>query len=137
VGRIGCISNNRVFVVPITYAYKDGSIYGHSQEGKKIMSMRQAPQVCFEVDTMTNLTNWKSVIIWGEYEEMKDDDEKAKTMKILNDRIMPLIASETMWPAECLPSPHPHNAGVKAVAFRIRITEKTGRYESNSWRETY
>lgn len=104
---------------------------------KKIVAMRQNPQVCFEVDTMTNLTNWRSVIIWGEYEEMKDDDEKAKTMKILNDRIMPLIASETMWPAERLPNPHPHNAGVKAVAFRIRITEKTGRYESNSWRETY
>lgn len=130
IGRIGCQASNKIVVVPITYVYKDGFIYGHSREGEKIAAMRKNPHVCFEVDTLTNLTNWKSVMLWGDYEEMKSEDEKAHTLSILKDRIMPLLASETMRPAERLPSPHPHNAGVKAIAFRIRIHEKTGRYES-------
>ena len=131
IGRIGCYAENKILIVPITYVFKDGYIHGHSHEGEKIISMRKNPNVCFEVDTMTNLTNWKSVIIWGLYEEMKTEEKTAETMKVLSERIMPLLASETMRPAQRLPEPHHHNAGVKSIAFRIKITEKSGRYEND------
>ena len=41
IGRIGCCADKRVFVVPITYAYAGGYIYGHSAEGMKILMMRK------------------------------------------------------------------------------------------------
>ncbi len=69
---------------------------------------------------------------WGVFEEMKTDEERMTVMKILTDRISPQLTSETMKPAQRLPEPHPHNAGAKAIAFRIRITEKSGRYESRA-----
>jgi len=133
VGRIGFIAGAKVSVVPIAYAYQDGYIYGRSHEGQKITAMRKDPNVCFEVDTMTTLTNWKSVILWGTFEEMKTPEETTHVMKVLADRITPLLQSETMRPAQRLPEPHPHNAGVKAIAFRIKVQEKSGKYESSFW----
>ncbi|MDX1762330.1 MAG: pyridoxamine 5'-phosphate oxidase family protein, partial [Christiangramia sp.] len=76
VGRIGCYSDNEVYVVPITYAYEDGYIYGHTREGKKIDMMRKNPNVCFEVDVVDNMSNWRSVISWGKFEELKDPKDR-------------------------------------------------------------
>jgi len=130
VGRIGCYNDDKIFVVPITYVYQDGYIYGHSREGQKIHMMRDNPKVCFEVDTMDGLNNWQSAIVWGEFEEMDTEDDKMNVFKILTDRIADRDASETMMrPSYSLPNPHPHNAGVKAIAFRIKAMEKTGRFE--------
>ena len=131
IGRIGCYADNRVFVVPITYAYAGGYIYGHSAEGMKIFMMRKNPEVCFEVDNMADMTHWQSVVLRGTYEEMKTPEEHMQAMKILMDRVSPLVVSETMRPAMRLPDPHPVNAGVKAIAYRIKIKEKTGKFENN------
>ncbi len=130
VGRIGCHTDGEIFVVPITYVYKDGYIYGHSREGKKIHMMRKNPRVCFEVDEMESISHWKSVMIWGEYEEMESEKDKADAFKILSDRLNNMEASETMMkPSYDLPNPHPHNAGAKPIAYRIKALEKSGRYE--------
>ncbi len=135
VGRIGCFAEDKIFVVPITYVYKDGYIYGHSRDGQKIEMMRKNPRVCFEVDFMKHgLTVWQSAILWGEYEEMEKEEEKMSVLKFLTDRLASLEPSETMMkPAHHLPNPHPHNAGIKAIAFRIKVIEKTGRFEDNNY----
>ena len=131
VGRIACHADNESFIVPITYVYKDGYIYGHSQEGRKIHMMRKNSKVCFEVDYMENLNHWQSAIIWGDYEEIEAEEDKINTLKLLTDRLFNMEASETMMkPAYHLPHPHPHNAGVKAIAFRIKPYGMSGRFES-------
>ncbi len=132
IGRIGCHADGKTFVVPITYAYDGGYIYGHSKEGAKIKMMRKNPNVCFEVDVMENMANWRSVILWGEYEELKDVDSKEKGMKILTDRLKPLMASETAFSNEH----HSMRAEmvekeVKAIVYRIKVTECTGKYEKH------
>ena len=38
--------------------------------------MRQNRQVCFEVEDIPDLGNWKSVICWGEYEELPNRTER-------------------------------------------------------------
>ncbi len=48
-------------------------VYGHTMEGMKINMMRKNPRVCFEVDVMQNMANWKSVIAWGEFEELSSE----------------------------------------------------------------
>ena len=71
-GRIGCSDGERIYVVPINYAYDGKSIIAHSSLGMKIEMMRKTPKVCFEVDDMKSFTNWKSVIAWGEYHELEN-----------------------------------------------------------------
>lgn len=130
IGRIGCYTDEKVYVVPVTYAYDGKYIYAHSKEGMKIKAMRKNPKVCFEVDVMDNMANWRSVILWGEYEELKDPSSQEKGMKILTDRLMPLMASETLHPHEHHSMrPQMVEKEVKAIVYRIKITESTGRFE--------
>jgi uncharacterized protein len=65
VERIGCYVNNRVHVVPVSYAYHAGSVYVHSYEGLKLEAMRLNPDACFEVDDLRDMGNWQSVIAWA------------------------------------------------------------------------
>jgi uncharacterized protein len=130
IGRIGCYADGRVLVVPITYAFDGECIYAHSKDGMKIKMMRKNPKVCFEVDVMDNMANWRSVILWGEYEELKDAASQEKGMKILIDRLKPLVASETVYSDEHHSMrPQMVEKEVKAIVYRIKILESSGRYE--------
>lgn len=95
-GRIGCYdADGGVYIVPITYVFDCKFIYAHSKEGLKIQLMRKNPRVCFQVDCIENMANWRSVIAWGEYEELKGNNYD-KAMKILKDRLAPLMISESV-----------------------------------------
>jgi nitroimidazol reductase NimA-like FMN-containing flavoprotein (pyridoxamine 5'-phosphate oxidase superfamily) len=80
IGRIGCHTDEITYVVPITYAYDGTYIYGHTKEGMKINMMRINPKVCFEVDFIYNLSNWRSVISWGNYEELIKPEDREMGM---------------------------------------------------------
>lgn len=131
-GRIGCSDGKKTYVVPINYVYDGKSIIGHSQMGLKIGMMRKNPDVCFEVDEMKNFTNWKSVIAWGQYQELTDERERYLAMKMFVDRMMRLKISETAVPPEISEKRvHPRSPGIiKPVIYRIVLTEKTGRFEN-------
>ena len=130
-GRIGCRVGKRTYVVPVNYVYDDKFIIAHSVMGLKIEMMRQNPQVCFEVDNMKNFTNWKSVIAWGEYQELTDERDRYYAMKLFVDRMMHMKISEAAIPPEIMVQPiHPRlPESVKPIVYRIVITEKTGRFE--------
>src|SRR4051794_27195849 len=95
VGRIGCHSNGETYVVPISYAYDGNYIYCHTEEGKKITIMRQNPRICFQVEEMKNMANWKTVIVQGEFEELKGRQERNAAMQTLLSRYLPVISSIT------------------------------------------
>jgi nitroimidazol reductase NimA-like FMN-containing flavoprotein (pyridoxamine 5'-phosphate oxidase superfamily) len=130
IGRIGSCTNDKMYVVPVTYAFHRGYIYAHSKEGMKVQMMRKNPNVCFQVDAMENMSNWRSVIVWGEYEELKTEKEQEAGMKIMMDRLAPFITSESIKAAHNFSHPpEVVEKGSKAVVYRIRIFEKTGRFE--------
>lgn len=132
IGRIGCCTNDKMYVVPVTYVYHDGYIYAHSKEGLKVKIMRQNPNVCFQVDTMENMTNWRSVIIWGTYEELNNKKEQQVGLEIMMNRLAPFIISETVRPSQESPhAPEVVEKKLKAVAYRIKVIEKTGRFEKS------
>ncbi len=81
IGRLGCFDGNKMYVVPITYAYNNGYIYGHTKDGLKIHMMRNNPNVCFEIDWMRDMSSWKSVILYGTFEELKGNDANNGTVK--------------------------------------------------------
>ncbi len=117
IGRIGCYADGRVYVTPITYAFDGEYIYGYTRVGKKIKMMRENPQVCFEIDLMYNMFNWKSVIIEGIYEELTLENRGA-ALESLTNRIMPFLQIDTN---------HPKIYATDTIAYRIKIIKKTGR----------
>jgi nitroimidazol reductase NimA-like FMN-containing flavoprotein (pyridoxamine 5'-phosphate oxidase superfamily) len=131
VGRIGCHSEGLTYVVPISYAYDGQCVYCHTHEGMKVNMMRKNSRICFEVDHMRNMANWQSVIGWGEFEELTDKEQRNKALEKLAGRILRLVAGESVllstdWPFA------PNDLGkVTGVVFRIRLREKTGRFENN------
>ncbi len=72
VGRIAYILAGSPEIVPITYFYdsEHNSIISYSGKGGKIEAMRKNGSVSFQVDEISNVILWKSVLIHGEYEEL-------------------------------------------------------------------
>ncbi len=153
VGRIGCAAGGEAYVVPVTYVYDGESLYGHSADGKKVRLMRQNPTVCFEVDQFDDLSHWRSVIAWGQFEELSGAEAEA-AMERLVARLRPLMAQASTRPDHDIvpgsvpagsvqrvsaresdadrPKPHAPTTGQApqhAVLYRIRLTSKSGRYE--------
>ncbi len=130
VGRIACVNGTRPYIVPITFVYDGKEIIAQSMEGMKLDIMRKNPNVCFEVDSLSNMANWQSVIINGTFHELKKE-AAIKARDYLFNHMWPLLTSSTI---------HPHEHGesssavddanrVKHVMFKIKIKDKTGRFE--------
>jgi nitroimidazol reductase NimA-like FMN-containing flavoprotein (pyridoxamine 5'-phosphate oxidase superfamily) len=128
-GRIGCHADGRTYVVPITYGYQRSYVYCHSPEGLKLRMMRKNPVVCFEVDRVEDVGNWRSVIATGRFEELSGRDVVA-AMDVLISRLGQVGDSARTHPSYLLRSSE--TAGVDGrpiVLYRILLTEKTGRFE--------
>lgn len=133
IGRVGCYDGERTYIVPISYIYDGKHIIGHSLEGMKIRMMRKNPGICFEVEDIRTPTNWKTVIVWGLYQELTDEMERYQAMKLFVDRMLKLKISTTAHPPELSAQRvRPHQPGsVKPVIYRILIEEKSGRFEKD------
>lgn len=131
IGRIGCNDGEKTYVVPVNYVYDGSCIIGHSIMGLKIEIMRANPRICFEIDEIKNFTNWKSVIVWGNYEELTDEEEKYNAMQLFVNKTLHLKISESAIPPEISEKRvHPRSPGnIKPIIYRIAITEKSGRFE--------
>ena len=130
VGRIACHTGERLYVVPVSYVYQDGYIYAHSKEGLKIAIMRKNPGVCFQVDAIEDMTNWRSVIVWGTYEELEREKDQRNALKIIVDRFVPYTTSESVRPAHGFSrAPEVIEKEKRAVVYRIKVIEMTGRFE--------
>jgi nitroimidazol reductase NimA-like FMN-containing flavoprotein (pyridoxamine 5'-phosphate oxidase superfamily) len=75
-GRIACSYDNQPYIVPINFVY-DGekNLYASSLVGQKIKWMRENPLVCIEVDEINGQNDWKTIIIFGKFEELPDTPE--------------------------------------------------------------
>lgn len=126
--RLGCIDANRPYIVPISYYYDGNYLYCQSEEGKKMEAMRKNPSVCIQMDIINSINNYQSVIVFGEFEELKEwKAEKAR--KEMFEKIYSLLTHSRTHPFE-----HESNHELddtqrtKKMMFRIRIKEKSGRY---------
>ena len=131
IGRIGCHADGITYVIPISYAYKDGYIYGRTKEGMKVTMMRKNPDICFQVDHMKNMANWQSVIGWGKFEELTGKTERDRALQYLVDRILPLISSATTHLTPEWPFPLNDISSIDGIVFRILLNKKTGRFEND------
>ena len=129
IGRLGCHADGLTYVLPISYAYQDGYIYAYTLEGKKLSILRKNGKVCFQVDNSKDLSNWQSVICWGEFEELITPQTRAEALKLLNTRNFPVVITQKMHINNEWPFDESKIDDLKGVFFRIRVDDKTGRYE--------
>jgi uncharacterized protein len=130
VGRLACTDGKQPYIVPVTYTYDGEYIYGQTNEGTKLNILRKNKNVCFEVDTMTDMQHWQSIIVFGKFEELKE--ETAKTARdILFNRVLTLMTSSTVHVHEHATSTTlENNNRERHVMYRIKIEKITGRFEN-------
>lgn len=145
IGRLACHAAGKTYVVPVTYVFDRGAIYGHTNPGLKVEMLRSNPAVCFEVDHLDNMANWRSVVAWGTFEELTGS-AKTEALDILFQHLTPVIRSQTSLPtkgaiSDDLTKEEIKEKGTaramdnmkirpqKGIVYRIKLTEMTGRYE--------
>ena len=116
--RLGCIADGGPYVVPVNYIFDGECAYLHSLPGYKIQAMRVDPRVCLQVDEIGDELNWKSVQVFGRYEEITNRRERAEALNHLLARFSRLTPVESIIAVD---------AGAPApVVFRIRADRITG-----------
>ncbi len=98
VGRLGMITPEGPYIIPMGYCYSEGKIFIHmcQQEGRKMEVLQENPIVCFEVDeSLSDASLAKSVIITGRAEIIKEPKRMIPYLQLLiNKYRMPMPYSE-------------------------------------------
>jgi uncharacterized protein len=81
VGRIAYSFRDRVDIEPLHYVYHDGWLYGRTREGTKLHTLSHHPWVAFEVDEVSALFEWKSVVVHGRIEFPDPQRADADTLR--------------------------------------------------------
>lgn len=100
IGYLGLSLDDRPYVVPMNYAWRNGAIYVHgAEDGKRAHYLRANPRVCFTVSesfgTMTSPvpahtdTAYMSVLIDGTATFVTDGDEATEAMQAMLDKYVP------------------------------------------------
>jgi nitroimidazol reductase NimA-like FMN-containing flavoprotein (pyridoxamine 5'-phosphate oxidase superfamily) len=118
IGRLGCVYNGEPYVVPVNYVFEDGSIYSHSLPGQKIEAMRTHSRVCLQVDEIASDFVWRSVIAYGNFEEIRVPSDRRSILKKLLARF-PLLTPVESVVARDANAPD-------TIVFRIIVDRITG-----------
>ncbi|GCF08677.1 pyridoxamine 5'-phosphate oxidase family protein [Dictyobacter arantiisoli] len=128
IGRLGYQMQGKMCILPINYVYDGENIYANTLDGSKLWMMRLCPDVCFQVDQIKNSSNWRSVLVWGTFEELKAE-EGARALHLLTQQFMTMIASGQ--PLHEMRKEAHAPSRPRIIVYRIHLTEKTGRFENS------
>jgi hypothetical protein len=127
--RLACNDIKFPYIIPISYYYDGKYIYCQSQQGKKIELMQKNPNVTVLVDIIGSMNNYKSVIVKGEYQELKGLEADA-ARKLLFDQIFSLMTTTRIHHFEHQESGKIDDSErIKIIMFRIKILNTSGRKE--------
>ena len=129
IGRIGCHADGLTYVVPVNYLYDGVCIFAHSGQGLKIDMMRKNPEVCFEVDLIKNVNDWKCVILQGTFQEISDLREKEEVLQKLINKVVPFLAAGAGPSHGVTDDEYAIGDTVELVLYKIIIKEMSGRFE--------
>ena len=130
IARIGVYdaSRERVYMVPVSYYYREGAAYMHSAPGLKIDLMHEHPgAVCVEVDEIADEGEWLSAVGWGHVEEVADPAERTRVLRGFGERLFrgPLRDRQRVGRGGML--------GAGETVYRVVLDEVTGRGDSSGW----
>ena len=122
-GHLGCVlETGEPYVVPVNYLLEDDGIYIHTLPGQKLDALRANGKVCLQVEKIEDSFRWQSVIVFGEFEEIKRTNRTTEILKNFSARFEQLTPVESMVEEKS-------NRG-KLIVFRIAIKRITGITES-------
>ncbi|MBU3713805.1 MAG: pyridoxamine 5'-phosphate oxidase family protein [Ferruginibacter sp.] len=127
--RIACSDDKKPYLVPVTFAYNGTYLYGQSMNGTKLNILRKNPNVCVQVDIINSMTNWKSVIVTGQFEELKDKEAETAREHLYSKIFSLMTGSSVHSFGHELESAIDENNRIKSVMYRIKIEKITGRYQ--------
>lgn len=125
VGRIAFAFHDRVDIEPIHYVFDSGWIYGRTGQGTKLATLAHHRWVAFEVDEVTDLFDWRSVVVKGAFylvdadTPMQHDPAFTRGVELLRSLLPETLRAD---------DPAPFRRSV----FRIHLDEVTGRSASSS-----
>jgi nitroimidazol reductase NimA-like FMN-containing flavoprotein (pyridoxamine 5'-phosphate oxidase superfamily) len=147
-GTLACAHENQPYVVPIYFVFEEPYLYGFTTPGQKVEWMRSNPLVCVEVDDILDKDEWKSILVFGRYEELPVTPE-AERGRLPDHQPLPfgtyttrpagleaarLRAHELLqehaewWEPGCSSSKHrSQEQPLTPLFYRIRIDRVTGR----------
>jgi len=120
VGRLAFSFHDRVDIQPIHYVYERGWLYGRTSQGDKISSLTHNQWVAFEVDEVTDVFDWKSIVIHGSFWILHPrgsphaEELWEKAAELVN-RIVPGALTDT------------DPVGFRQTLFRIAVSDVRGR----------
>ena len=85
-GHLGCARDNRPYVLPMHYAYDGEELFFFTTEGMKTRFIQANPQVCLQVEEITDSTHWRSVMVIGKAEQIIKSEETQRAMKLITER---------------------------------------------------
>jgi len=85
-GHLGCARDGRPYVVPMHYAYDGKDLYFFTTQGMKTQYIQANPQVCLQIEEVTDSANWRSVMVLGRAQELTSKDEMQRAMKLITER---------------------------------------------------
>ncbi|HUT85949.1 MAG TPA: pyridoxamine 5'-phosphate oxidase family protein [Elusimicrobiales bacterium] len=124
--RLALCSNNKPYIVPMCFGYKNKTLYFHcALEGKKTDILKQNPNVCFEIEGDCKIIggdqackwtmDYKSVVGNGKAVFVISQPEKIKALDIF----MSQYCKEKF--------NYPSNALKKTAMIKVVIEEMTGK----------
>jgi nitroimidazol reductase NimA-like FMN-containing flavoprotein (pyridoxamine 5'-phosphate oxidase superfamily) len=98
-GHLGCSRDGRPYVVPMNYAYDGKELYFFTTEGMKTQFIGANPQVCLQVEEVTDSSHWRSVMVIGRAERLTNTEDTQRAMQLIVERnpsLTPAISATQM-----------------------------------------
>jgi nucleotide-binding universal stress UspA family protein/nitroimidazol reductase NimA-like FMN-containing flavoprotein (pyridoxamine 5'-phosphate oxidase superfamily) len=132
-GRLGCHDGGRLYVVPMVYAYAEGALWLRSGEGQKMRMLRRSPGVCVQIDQIVHLAQWRSVLVWGRFEELHGDEASEGLSRIFQKlQGWTRNGGRPSSPLPRIDAACGHRAlalGRDTIVGRVKIDELSGRFQ--------
>ena len=97
------------------------SIYSHSLPCRKIEALRAHPRACLQVDEIRDDFNWRSVIAYGNFEELRVPSDRRSVLGKLLARFPLLTPVESVMAKDA--------GAPDSIVFRIIVDRITGMEE--------
>lgn len=98
-GHLGLVNDTHPYVVPISYAFDEPHIYIFTTEGHKTEIIESNPEVCLQVEDVTDERTWQSVIVLGNAVQLTDKEEIKTAMDFIlatNPKLTPALSIRWM-----------------------------------------
>lgn len=98
-GHLGCARNGRPYVVPMNYAFDGKDLFFFTTEGMKTHFIDENPEVCMQVEEVTDPSHWRSVMVIGRAEKLSQSEDVQRAMQHIlkrNPSLTPAISATSL-----------------------------------------